>query len=74
LDIVMPDMGGTEIAAKLREGLNTKDIPIMFLTCLVTKKEEAAEGHEISGSVIFAKPYNPEEFLKEIKSLISSRK
>jgi len=40
LDIVIPDVGGAEIAEILKENLGTKNIPIIFLTGLLSKKEE----------------------------------
>lgn len=73
LDIVMPDKGGEEIAEELKNNPMTKNIPIMFLTCLYTKKEEMKQGHKIDGNVIFAKPYNPQELLKEINALLVSK-
>ena len=45
----------------------TKDIPVIFLTCLITKGEEVKIGHTISGNFFIAKPYDPEELLAEIK-------
>ena len=41
LDVLMPGMDGPEVDAKLKEDPKTKDIPIMFLTGLYTKKEES---------------------------------
>lgn len=70
LDIAMPDMSGGEVSDQLSEDINTKNIPIIFLTCLFTKEDEAIQGHEIYGKVFIAKPYNPEELLKEIKKRI----
>ncbi len=38
LDIAMPGMDGSETAAILRKESITKNVPILFLTCLFTKK------------------------------------
>ncbi|MDD5681476.1 MAG: response regulator [Candidatus Omnitrophica bacterium] len=70
LDIAMPDISGAEVSDQLSEDINTKNIPIIFLTCLFTKEDEALQGHEIYGKVFIAKPYNPEDLLKEIKKRI----
>ena len=43
---------------------------ISILTCLFTKEDEAVQGHEIYGKVFIAKPYSPEDLLKEIKKQI----
>ena len=72
LDIIMPDMGGEEIAMQLRNSPETKDIPVMFLTCLVTKKEESVMGRQIGSNLFFAKPYESHELLSEIEKKIKS--
>lgn len=61
LDILMPDMKGDELAYELKADEVTKDIPIVFLTALVTK-EQVKEGHGfIGGRPFIAKPVNVEE-------------
>ncbi|MBI5873007.1 MAG: response regulator [Candidatus Omnitrophica bacterium] len=70
LDILMPDMDGTETAAKLHNDPNTKDIPILFLTCLFTKREEQCEGHEVGHNFFIAKPYDPADLLGEIAKIL----
>ena len=68
LDIIMPDIDGGKIAEMLKEDHSTRDIPIVFLTCLITKKEEDAKGvHQMGGKYFIAKPYDPEEVLEVIK-------
>jgi CheY-like chemotaxis protein len=73
LDIMMPIMGGNEIAAELKEDPQTKDIPIMFLTSLFTREEERGRGHGIADNVLFAKPYNPQELLEEVKKQLAAK-
>lgn len=70
LDILMPGIDGSETAAKLHEDPKTKDIPILFLTCLFTKREERFEGHEVGHNFFVAKPYDPVELLGEISRII----
>ena len=70
LDIMMPDMDGTAVAETLKQDFEMKDIPIIFLTCLLTRKEEARLGHKIDGHFFIAKPFDPEEVLQEIKKLL----
>jgi len=62
LDIIMPEMDGAETAAVLKKDPQTKDIPVIFLTCLFTEKDEK-EGHVVGGKYFIAKPYNPDEML-----------
>jgi len=69
LDILMPDMDGAAVAAKLKENPATKNIPVIFLTCLLSKKDAGDEkGHVIAGHVFIAKPYDIEELLTQIEA------
>ncbi|MBU0754000.1 MAG: response regulator, partial [Planctomycetes bacterium] len=68
LDIDMPDMDGGEVAARLKEDDATKHIPVIFLSCLVTHKEE--DGAALGDSVFMAKPYNPNKLIDEIERLL----
>jgi CheY-like chemotaxis protein len=70
LDIVMPGMDGGEVAAKLREHPLTRSIPVIFLTALLTKTEEYQGNHTISSNIAFAKPFDTEELLAQIKELL----
>jgi DNA-binding response OmpR family regulator len=70
LDIVMPGMDGGEVAAKLREHPLTRSIPVIFLTALLTKTEEYQGNHTISSNITFAKPFDTEELLAQIKELL----
>lgn len=74
LDIVMPDMDGAQVAEALRNNPITKDIPIVFLTCLFTKEDEKMQGHKMGGNFFVAKPYNPQELLEEIRQRLLSKK
>ena len=73
LDILMPDMDGAEVAARLKEDSQTKDIPVIFLTCLITRKEEGSgkRYHDAEGHLFVAKPYDMEELISHIAALIT---
>jgi len=70
LDILMPEMDGSQIAAILHDDPKTKEIPVLFLTCLFTKREEHIEGHEVGKNFFVAKPYEPKELINEIARII----
>jgi DNA-binding response OmpR family regulator len=70
LDIVMPGMDGGEVAAKLREHPLTRSIPVIFLTALLSKTEEYQENRMIGSNITFAKPFDTEELLAQIKGLL----
>jgi DNA-binding response OmpR family regulator len=55
LDIVMPDMDGADVASLLSEDPSTKEIPIIFLTGILTKQEELT-GKKTGKHLVIAKP------------------
>ncbi|MCX5714879.1 MAG: response regulator [Candidatus Omnitrophica bacterium] len=66
LDVMMPGMDGSAMAAVLREDSKTHNIPVIFLTGIVEKMEEQQQGHQIGGNIFVAKPFEAKELL-EIK-------
>ena len=64
LDIVMPVMDGTEAMEKLKKNPRTKNIPVLFLSSLITKKDELGKFAKSKGYL--AKPIVREKLLKEI--------
>jgi sigma-B regulation protein RsbU (phosphoserine phosphatase) len=75
LDILMPGMDGTQVAAALQEDPTTQNIPVIFLTCLVTKETQEI-GEKYHGAVRYSfmsKPYNLDDLLTEIERLIGAR-
>lgn len=73
LDIVMPDMSGSEIAATLQESPSTTDIPIIYLTGILNKEEEESVDGKSGKHYIVAKPVAIEELLLVVKKALSSR-
>jgi len=69
MDMRLPDMRDTEAAKILRQGKETRDIPIVFVTASVM-----AEGREeikgITNSGFIGKPINPRTFAKDISQFI----
>jgi len=74
LDILMPDMDGMQVAAALQEDETTKNIPVIFLTCLITKKtkEIGSRYHDIDRYAFMSKPYDLDNLLAEIDRLIGA--
>lgn len=63
LDILMPDMEGSEVAAQIENDRDTKNIPVVFLTAIAKKEEvEQAKGI-IGGHPFIAKPVTAEELI-----------
>jgi CheY-like chemotaxis protein len=66
LDIMMPDMDGGEVAEILKKNPRTKEIPIIFLSSLISKQEEKTGAKKDIVSFL-AKPYNREMLLNEVR-------
>lgn len=67
LDLILPDIDGSDVASELLQDPKTREIPIIFLTCMVTKPEQDETGVYIANRCIVAKPCKPEEILVLIK-------
>jgi CheY-like chemotaxis protein len=74
MDVMMPRMDGGEAVKCLEEDPATKDIPVIFLTAIITKEEEDNQAFGIqldTGKHRFiAKPFDPENLLNEIKKAL----
>jgi DNA-binding response OmpR family regulator len=73
LDVALPDMLGGEVAAKLKESIENKNIPIIFLSAMFSKTEESRKGHVVGSSMMFAKPYDRQELLTAIKKILGGK-
>jgi len=71
LDIVIPDLEGTQVAAILAEDPTTKDIPIVFLTGRIITKDEQPAGKKVSRHYFIAKPITTEELLDTISQALA---
>ena len=67
LDVMMPDMDGGDVAAKIRADPILKNIPIVFLTAAVKKEELNAHGGVIGGFQYIAKPLDVKGVLDVIE-------
>ena len=68
LDIVLPDIDGGEVAYILAQSPETAEIPILFLTGMVTPAETSTK--EIIGKHhLMAKPVIPDELLTVINKV-----
>jgi len=67
LDIVMPKMDGGDAASKIRKDPELAQIPIVFLTAIVSKKE-ALPGGLIGGFPFLSKPVSLEDLIRCIEA------
>lgn len=67
LDAIMPEMDGFQVCTKLKENIDTRDIPIIFMTGL-TEAEHVAAAFQAGGTDYVTKPIRPKEVLARISS------
>jgi CheY-like chemotaxis protein len=69
LDVMMPKLDGGDVAAQIRNDPELKDVPIVFLTALVTQKESARRP-VMGGYPFIAKPLTPQELAENIDKIL----
>lgn len=67
LDIVMPGMDGSAVAAEIKADAMSKHVPIVFLTAAVLKEEVDQGGGIIGGHPFLAKPISGEDIIEYLK-------
>lgn len=70
LDVMMPDLDGDEVAGQLRQDPSTENIPIVFLTSMVTKEDVGDRDAIIGGNRFIAKPVDPQKVIDCIDELL----
>ena len=59
IDIMMPGMPGDQFRGYLKENPATKDVPVIFISGIISKGEEKQIGGQLaSGDLIVAKPFS----------------
>ena len=74
LDIIMPELNGSEVAFQLVNDSRTKGIPIIFLTCLAEEKDLSQTRGSIGGRPFVAKPCEIDQLVKAISEILESGK
>ena len=67
LDVMMPGMLGSEIAAQLKADPELRVIKFVFLTAFVTKDEEIRSSGHIGGHTFVAKPISADDLCRVIE-------
>jgi DNA-binding response OmpR family regulator len=74
LDILMPDLDGGQVIKLLKANDVTKDIPVIFLTAVLTKEEERAAHIRVTvdntSYPAIAKPFNIQDLLREVGKIV----
>lgn len=69
LDIMLPDMDGYEIVRQLRNGKNTKKIPVIMVTARTTEVD-MIRGLDIGADDYIKKPFSVIELITRVKAVL----
>lgn len=67
LDVVMPEMDGHEVCARLKADVATRDIPVIFVTAH-TDAEDETRGLALGAVDFISKPFNPAVVQARVKT------
>lgn len=70
LDIIMPEMDGTQVAEQLHDNRSTQDILIVFVSVLASREDVDKNKGIIGGHPFIPKAVDKEEFIARIESLL----
>ena len=71
-DVMMPEMDGITMTAKLKEDIHTSHIPIILLTAKATE-ESKISGLNTGADDYLVKPFNNNELILRVRNMIESR-
>ncbi len=72
LDVLMPGMLGSEVAAQIEQDPQLQGVKFAFLTAVVTKKEQREQEGRIGGHAFLAKPASAEELCRFIEEQLGA--
>ena len=72
LDVMMPEKDGGKVAQDLLENNKTKNIPVIYLTSIITEEEVKAQHGVVSGRFIISKSSNRAELIQRINEALSA--
>lgn len=72
LDLIMPQVDGTEVAAQMTSDCMLHSVPIVFVTALITR-EEARDGRRIEGHRVVPKPAHGSDLIKVVEESLPKR-
>lgn len=76
IDLMLPDMGGIDVAQKLKTDPATAEIPLIFISAYIgLENDKGDEKIDIDGHLcpVFAKPLHNPKLLSEIRRCINRR-
>ena len=72
LDVMMPNLNGYDVCARIRENEQYSSLPVVIITALSSKKDRI-RGIEAGADDFLSKPFNREEVLVRVRTLLKMR-
>jgi len=69
LDLMLPDMSGTEVCRKLRSDSKTAQLPVVMLTAR-SEEVDRVVGFELGADDYVTKPFSPRELVLRVKAVL----
>ncbi|MBD3885295.1 response regulator [Phormidium tenue FACHB-886] len=73
LDIKMPDMNGYEVCQRLKAAIDTKEIPIIFISAL-DEVLDKVKAFAVGGVDYITKPFSEEEVFARVENVLTVRR
>lgn len=70
LDVRLPDLNGIEVCKLLKSDPQTQHIPVMMITGL-SDRQTRQEAEDAKVDVFFPRPFEGDDFIKEVKRILS---
>lgn len=72
LDVIMPSMDGGDVSNQFKRDRQLKDVPIVFLTATVSRRESGDAGLNSGGDLFLAKPVSVEALIQCINDRLAA--
>ncbi|MFA5103823.1 MAG: response regulator [Candidatus Margulisiibacteriota bacterium] len=66
LDVVLPEMNGYEVCKEIKNGADTKEMPVIMLS-VRSNPEDIETAYKAGANKYITKPFNLEDLIKEVK-------
>jgi DNA-binding response OmpR family regulator len=70
LDVMLPDLGGHEVAVRLAADERTRGLPIVFVSARANRADLRA-GYEVGGVDYITKPFDPVALSAQVEEIIA---
>ncbi|MEY3001373.1 MAG: hypothetical protein RL648_1587 [Verrucomicrobiota bacterium] len=70
VDVMLPDLDGWEVCAKIRGGGPNRTTPIIFTTCVIEREQEAVMSDPAARTLSLAKPLDRERLLGAMATVL----